>query len=86
MPSFTPSEKLTCNPLTKEEKAAIRRLERALLAMPRNLMLATIGDAGLSVIDKAAADGVGLHDGGAARAGVELAHIKSNCLIAGISG
>ncbi|MEO9787540.1 MAG: hypothetical protein ABJF67_08020 [Aurantimonas coralicida] len=76
-------------PLSKEESAWIKKLERVLLSCPsRRLGLATIGDAGLDVFDDEVArrHDIPIEDGGIARHGVSLGHVKSRPTIHGISG
>jgi hypothetical protein len=87
MPTFTPNNELRegLRPLDADEKRAIRRLERALLNMPSNMILVTTGDARLQVVD-AIGRNLPLHDGKARELGIVLADIKSGCQIAGVSG
>ncbi len=87
MPTWTPGESLadTVRPLTDDEKRAIRRLENALLNMPRNMLLVTGGDAGLQVLDADHARQIDIHDGKAREAGIVLADVRSGCRIAGVS-
>ena len=77
--------------LTPTEARWVARLRRTLAACPPTLELATIGDRCLSVwcrerAQAASAADIGLHDGGAASAGVEVADVVSACLIHGVSG
>lgn len=69
-------------------RAWMKRLERVLLDAPPGIGIYTIGDADLTVYDKAAylASGVDLCDGGAYRAGVVIGSIRSAVEIEGVPG
>lgn len=91
MPIFIDPDDLheDAHPLTAEEMAWVRRLEKVLKDCPTDrLEVLAIGDAALSVFDNTCADrhGIELHDGNAERGGVVLAHVRSKPRIHGVSG
>ncbi len=72
-------------PLTKAEKAWLRRLERVFAECPSTrLGLYTIGDADLTVFDDAAsvAHGLDIHDNRAEENGIRLGAIRTRVPIA----
>lgn len=76
-------------PLTKEEAAWIKKLEKVLKACPSNrLGLITIGDPSLTVFDDeyARAHDMEIHDGEAERNGLVLGFVRSKPTIHGVSG
>jgi hypothetical protein len=76
-------------PLSKEERAWVRKLSRVLQACPTDrLALVTIGDAGLTVTDDTYRKQHDLpdHDDGPRRHGFALAEVHSKPLIHGVSG
>jgi hypothetical protein len=74
------------DPLTEDEARWVRSLERILLRAPSRLELLTIGDRGLSVVDRDGARLSTLCDGAARDDGIVLADIRSRCIIHGVSG
>lgn len=87
---FTDDEDLNCKALTKKEQAWIERLEKVLLACPsKRLSALAMGDAALQIYDY---DQIHLCvngdtcDGGADKAGIVLADVKSSINIEGVSG
>ncbi len=79
---------LQTSPLTKEEAAWCKALEKLLLATPARLGLHTVGDRCLHVFDEAAVDlrGVDIADGGAEQAGLQLVTVSSRVCIHSLSG
>lgn len=76
-------------PLTKDEAAWIKRLEKVLLSCPSDrLGLITIGDPSLTIFDDRVAreNDFELHDGNADRNGLVLGFINSKPTIHGVSG
>lgn len=71
---------LQTSPLTQEEAAWCKALEKLLLATPARL--------GLHVFDEAAVDlrGVDIADGGADQAGLQLATVRSRVCIHSLAG
>jgi hypothetical protein len=90
MADFIDDEELNCKPLTKKERAWIERLEKVLLACPsKRLSALTIGDPSLQIYDYEKLDlcvNRDACDGGADKAGIVLANIKSSICIEGVSG
>lgn len=91
MPFFIDPDDLheDAHPLTAEERAWVKRLEKVLESCPTDrLELITIGDASLRIFDNTCADRhiIELHDGNAERGGVVLAHVGSKPRIHGVSG
>ncbi len=73
-------------PLTKEEIAWVRSLERVLRKMPRRLLLIEIGDQ-IEIVDREAGSRVPLEDGNAIRNGVMLGSVDhSTGVLTGVSG
>lgn len=66
------------------ERRWVSDLERLLLRAPPRLSLLTIGDRSLIVLDEEVARTIDLHDGKWAQA--DLGHVRSECLIHGVSG
>jgi len=75
-------------PLSEKEKAWMRRLEKVLLACPDRLVLQTVGDPDLAVIDKNIVEKYSLdtEDNKANEHGVVVGHVSSGCQIWGVSG
>lgn len=82
---FTPNDELTVEPLSKDEKAWIRRLERVLSECPDRFDLMISGDPSVTVIDKEGAKDSDLADGDAARDGVALAKVSGKPIFHGVS-
>lgn len=76
-----------CDPrkLTPAERRWVADLQEVLLRCPPGLELVTIGDARLTVIDKAKAH-LSLHDGIGNLNGANLCRVNSRCRIHGVSG
>jgi len=75
-------------PLSKEEKAWLRKLEKVLMACPPRIVLQTIGDPCLEAVDKYIQEKYDIEtcDGGAQSSGICLGEIRSACQIWGVSG
>lgn len=73
-------------PLTTKERAWFRRFQVVMTDMPERLLLVETADA-LLLVDRTAARGTAMQDGGAGRAGIVLATISEGTLkIASVSG
>lgn len=76
-------------PLTDNERAWVRSLERVFKAMPRRLLMIESGDS-ITVVDRAAAQGergVDLEDGRADKNGVALCDVRHGYgVLTGVSG
>jgi hypothetical protein len=87
MAFFTPDDEITTEPLSKKERAWVKRLERCLLDCPPRLAIFTIGDRDATIFDEAAMTerGIEVGEGNGARAGLDVAHIASGCGIHGVA-
>jgi len=83
--SFTPDDELTVEPLSKDEKAWIRRLERLLSECPDRLELMVSGYPTVTVIDAEGAKRSDLCDGAAGDDGVVLARLAGKPTFHGVS-
>ncbi len=73
-------------PLTADEIAWVRSLERVLKRMPRRLLLIEIAD-GIQIVARAAAAHVELSDGNAQRSGILLGTVDNSIgVLTGVSG
>jgi hypothetical protein len=88
MPYFYAKNELNTHPLTKDEKAWCRKLEKILMSAPDRFELTTIGDSALSVVDKEAMDSIGveIEESSASDNKMTLAEITSKPAISGLCG
>lgn len=79
---------LKTTPLTSDEKAWCKKLEKLLLATPARLGLYTIGDRDLHVYDAVEVErsGLDIADGATSQAGLEFDIIKSRVGIHSLAG
>ena len=75
-------------PLSKEEKAWIRKLERVLISTPRRFGISTIGDNDLSIYDKdeMIARGIEEEECNDSANNLDLARVKCSTAIQGWCG
>lgn len=73
-------------PLTKAETQWIRKANRLFKDTPERFDFFTIGDAELTIIDKAGAALSEIGDGAAERDGIVLGYIKTKGQVHGVSG
>lgn len=77
---------MNTKPLTQAETRWIRKAQQLFNDTPERFDFFTIGDAGLTIIDKAGAVHSEIGDGAAERDGIVLGCIKTKGQVHGVSG